>query len=152
MFLPLAGRADAGNPREAGSKNMKNEGVANKTASLPIYRDCLRLTDQLMVITPTFPKTFRFNLGERLVNMCLDMLELVNHANSSFDKGPLLQQLLDRQHLMVMLLRLSAHHRLISVKQHVELSQLLDSIGRQGGGMLKHFGGTAVPSLNATTG
>lgn len=124
-------------PAKRGRKAMKKEG--DSTESLPIYRDCLRLADQLITLTPQFPKTFRYNIGERLVNMSLDLLELVSRANNSRDKGPLLQELLDKQRLLLMFLRLCARHQLISLKQHVQLSDLLNGIGRQGGGMLKHF-------------
>ena len=126
---------------------MSKNGNGNSVEDLPIYRDCLSLADRLMDLTPQFPKTFRFNMGDRLINKSLDMLELVNQINGSYNKGPLLQQLLDKQRIQLMLLRLSVRHRLISNKQHVELSNTLNSIGRQCGGMLKHFSApVATPS------
>lgn len=127
---------------------MKKEGIGNGVEGLPIYRDCLRLADLLMTTTPQFPKTFRYNMGDRLVDTSLYLLDLLGRTNSSYNKGPLLQELLDKQRLMLMLLRLCAHHHLISVKQHVQLSELLNSIGRQGGGMLKHFAGSTPSDDN----
>lgn len=127
---------------------MKTDGNGNSVENLPIYRDSLRLADKLMELTPQFPKTFRYNIGERLVNGSLDMLELINRINSSYNKGPLLQELLDKQRIQLMFLRLCSRHKLISLQQHVELGNLLNSIGRQCGGMMKHFAGSASTNNN----
>jgi|GEM_PF-4367104 len=116
----------------------RNQNLEN----LPIFRDSMHLADQLMTVVPDFPKTFRYNIGQRLINGSLDLLELVDRVNNSYNKGPLLQQLLDKQRMMLMLLRLCDRHKLISRQKHTMLSGLLNSVGRQGGGMLKHF---AVP-------
>ena len=57
---------------------------------LPLYRDTLRLLNLIIEKTKSYPRYYRYTLGERMVNVNLDMLSLIFEANSTYNKIPVL--------------------------------------------------------------
>ena len=73
------------------------------TEQLPIYRCALRLTAQVAPLIRNFSKHYKYSLGGRLLDLCLDLPELIFDANSHYDKVPYLEELLRRLQRLRML-------------------------------------------------
>lgn len=117
----------------------KIENVMGLSEELPIYRDTYRLQCELLTLVQnSFPRFFRYTVGNRMVDINLDMLSLIYRINSSFDKRPLLTELLDKYRLMQMLFRLCVEQKVISPRAYAPFAVLLDNIGRQATGWMKH--------------
>lgn len=110
-----------------------------KSEELPIYRDTLDLLDRLLTMTRDFPKFHRFGMGQRMVDINLDMMALIYRANRSYEKMQVISELLDNHHMLQMLFRLCVRHHAISESQYASVVPLLDRIGKQGTGWRNHF-------------
>ena len=98
---------------------------------MPLYRDSYRLLNQVIVLTQSFPRFFRFGLGVRMVDLCMDMISMIFRANSSYDKLPALLELTDRHRMLQMLFRVCVEQKLITERQYAGYAMLLDQMGRQ---------------------
>lgn len=110
-----------------------------KSEELPIYRDTLDLLDRLLTMTKNFPRFFRFGMGQRMVDINLDLLALIYKANRSREKLPVISELMDRHHMLQMLFRLCVRQHVITENQYASVVQLLDRIGKQGTGWRNHY-------------
>lgn len=99
---------------------------------LPIYKASYDLLEQLVDLAKDLPKFFRYSIGTRMVDLCLDMLGLIYQANMDKASRPeALTALLISQRQLLMLLRVCYHQKALSTGRYAELVKLLDSIGRQ---------------------
>ena len=110
-----------------------------KSEDLPIYRDTLDLLDRLLSLTVNFPKFYRYGMGQRMVDINLDMLALIYRANRTYEKLPVISELLDHHHMLQMLFRLCVRKRVITESQYAWVVVLIDRIGRQGTGWRNHY-------------
>ena len=85
----------------------------------------------LIPLTQGFPRFVRYSVGNRMVDIGMDMVMLIYRANSSYDKLPVLLELQDKYRMLQMLFRLSVEQRVISERQYARHALLLDQIGRQ---------------------
>ena len=53
-----------------------------------------------------YPRFYRYTIGEKMVNINLDMLSLIYRANSSYEKISILSDFLDKYNLITMLYRI----------------------------------------------
>ena len=106
--------------------------------SLPIV---VKMYDLLLYLIPQvskFPRSQRYSLGERLKNVSFDILELLLDALYSRDKMPLLHRInikLDKARYYI---RLSKDLKLINLQRYEVLSKMVNEIGIQLGGWIKH--------------
>lgn len=63
---------------------------------LPIYRDTMKLLSLTIEKTKCYPRFYRYTVGEKMVNINLDMLSLIYRANSSYKKISILSDFLDK--------------------------------------------------------
>nr|WP_294476621.1 four helix bundle protein [uncultured Bacteroides sp.] len=77
------------------------------TEELPIYRATYRLLNMLIRATQDFPRFYKYSLGTRMVDVCLEMSMLIYKANSSYEKVELIREFLSRFSMLQMLLRVS---------------------------------------------
>ena len=110
-----------------------------RSEELPVYRDTLDLLDRLITLTVGFPRFFRYGMGQRMVDINLDMLALIYRANRVYEKQPVISELLDRHHMLQMLFRLCVRKRVISESQYASVVLLLDRIGKQATGWRNHY-------------
>lgn len=113
---------------------------------LPIYKKGCALVQLAFNVQQQMPRSFKRTLGEKITVHCTDMLDLMAMANASrgAERAILIRDLLKLQHTTTVLLRVCHDMRFISHKIWSESVQLLDSIGKQGGGWLKHAKAPAV--------
>ncbi|MBQ4386606.1 MAG: four helix bundle protein [Prevotella sp.] len=99
---------------------------------LPIYKASYDLLEQLVDLAKDLPKFFRYSIGTRMVDLCLDMLALIYQANMDISqRQSALTALLISQRQLLLLLRVCYHQKALSTGRYAELMKLLDSIGRQ---------------------
>lgn len=108
---------------------------------LPIYRTTFELASVIIDYVQQFPRAFKFNLGDKLVDASLALFEYILLANRSWKNRSarvtyIQEFLLKFEHLKV-LIRLCTEKRIISLKQASRLALLTDSIGKQAAGWKK---------------
>lgn len=118
---------------------------------LPLYRDTYRLLNELLrLVQNTFPRFARYSLGNRMVDLNLDMLSLIYRANGSRVKHEALSEFLDRYRMLQMMFRLCVEQKVISPRAYASFALLLDKIGRQATSWRQHDGlrNGAKPATN----
>ena len=107
--------------------------------SLPIHRTGVALLALAIKAQEQMPRGVKRMLGDKVTGHCVEMLDLMALANATkhAERADYVRQLLAHQRAAEVLLRVSLDSRHISVKLWAQATQLLQSIGRQGGGWLK---------------
>jgi hypothetical protein len=85
----------------------------------------------------SFPRSFRFTLGERLSGHGLDILSLLTEAAYATSKDELLAQANRKINSARLLLRLAADLKVLSRDAYAFAAERLDEIGRMTGGWRK---------------
>lgn len=106
---------------------------------LPIYRTGSALLSLALDVQTQMPRAFKRSIGQRIHDHCIEMLDAMAMANASQrgDRQRYIEELLKLQRTVTVLLRVSFDRRMVSPKLWAQATQLLESIGRQGGGWLK---------------
>lgn len=106
---------------------------------LSIYKTGRALVSLAHDVQKEMPRHFKRTLGEKIVMLCMDMLDFMAEANASQgqERAACIRRLLKHQHRASVLLQVSYEKRCISTKVWANSMELLGSIGRQGGGWLK---------------
>lgn len=106
---------------------------------LPIHRTGVRLLDLAIKVQVQMPRSVKRILGEKILQHCVDMLDLMALANASQRavRAQYIEQLLVKQRAVQVLLHVGHDARYLSHSLWAESIELLGSIGKQGGGWLK---------------
>lgn len=102
-----------------------------------IYRTAYRLLILSQPIVSQMPRTYRFDLGQRITNTLLDVLTLIIEANRAQDKRQPLFQLKIKHEVLQMLYNVGVDVQAISRKHFATLLPLIDSLGKQATGWSK---------------
>ncbi len=105
---------------------------------LPIYKATYELLELVTRKTKEFPKDFKFSLGNKLQDECVDLVLFVYKANSSKNKNEYLSQLIERIQVIELIIRLCKDMHLINVEAVSKIVTLTDSIARQAQGWIKN--------------
>jgi len=77
---------------------------------LPVFKATYDLLERLIDLAKDLPKFFRYSVGTRMVDLCLDMLAQIYRANmSQNDRTQALTELLIAYRQLLMLLRVVYH-------------------------------------------
>ncbi len=101
---------------------------------LPIYKVAYDLLDVVTDLVKNMPRDFKRSIGEKIAAECIEITVLVFRANVAQDKGPHLMELLERQQVAELLIRLAKDKRLISPSGYGKAVELTTSIGKQANG------------------
>ena len=101
---------------------------------LPIYKTTYELLSAVTKKTKDFPKEFKYSLGDKIRNECVELVVFIFKANSGIDRTKHIEMIIERVQVIHLLLRLSHDLRLISVAAFSEIVALSDSIARQSQG------------------
>ena len=104
------------------------------TEELPIYRATYRLLNLLIRAMQDFPRFYKYSLGTRMVDVCLDMSMLLYKANSSYEKVELIKEFLSKFSILQMLLRVCAEQKVIDTKKVAVFALEMEKIGKQATG------------------
>ena len=106
---------------------------------LPIYKTTYELLEKVTRRTKDFPKDFKYSLGEKIRNECIELVVFIYKANTFKNKREEnLQQILERVQVIELMLRLAKDLRLFNVTVFSEIVLLTDNVARQAQGWIKH--------------
>jgi hypothetical protein len=98
---------------------------------LPVYRDVYCLILKLFEYTKSFPREYRYTLGQDLKRDSMVLVRSIYRANKSKDKREFLETFLDDYELLKLEIRLCVDMKILSMKKQAELAMLMESIGKQ---------------------
>lgn len=99
---------------------------------LMVYKHAYDLTVELMTLTKKMDKSYKFTLGERINNACVEMLLSVYRINmSTSDRGIHFSHSREQIELIRLLLRLMKDLRLIAIRRFSVLNEYVESISKQ---------------------
>ena len=101
---------------------------------LPIYKVVYDLLAFVVALVASMPRNLRHQLGEKLVDECVELTVLVFRANVARDKAPHLSALLERLQVAELLLRLAQDLRCINRQQYGRAIEFTITIGKQASG------------------
>lgn len=90
--------------------------------------------------TKEFRKDFKYSLGDKIRNECVDLVVLIYKANSTSDKAALIEKIIEKVNVVELLVRLSKDMHLMSIESYSEIVALTDSLLRQAAGWLRSQG------------
>jgi len=110
---------------------------------LPIYKTTYELLQTVTRKTKNFPREFKYSMGDKIRDECVELVILIYKANSiKSERGEHLAKILERVQVVELMLRLSKDLHLINVTSFSEIVLLTDSLSRQAQGWIKHAFGT----------
>lgn len=99
---------------------------------LQIYKDTFELVDKLTTWKANFPRMYRYDLGERMLNVSMELFEYIQLANLYPENRPkYLMGFTVKFELLKTILRLCFNRRLFSTREAADICRLTTSIGRQ---------------------
>lgn len=99
---------------------------------LPIYKDTYDLVHLFLNYTGTFPKRFKYTLGERLVTKSLDLFTCIQKANRfKENRAKHLEDFLVNFADVKTIVRFCNELRIFSIAQEAETSRLMVIIEKQ---------------------
>ncbi len=107
--------------------------------NLPIYRTGVKLLELAVDAQAQMPRGVKRSLGDKISQHCVEMLDLMALANATQreERAYHIDELMKRQRAATVLLRVSFDKRYVSPKVWASSVELLNSIGKQGGGWRK---------------
>lgn len=109
-----------------------------KSDELPIFRDSYTLLQGLMHIQKEIPRIFRYSIGEKMINLSLNIIDQIYKANSSYDKLPYIEKIIACNNMLKMLLRLCHDESYLSLQQYTQVVEQVVRVGRQASGWKKY--------------
>jgi hypothetical protein len=106
---------------------------------LPIHKTGVQLLSLAVKAQEQMPRGVKRSLGDKIAQHCVEMLDLMALANATqrAERAEHINQLMKHLRAATVLLRVSHDSRYVSHRLWADSVQLLDSIGKQGGGWLK---------------
>jgi len=101
---------------------------------LPIYKLTYELLQRVVTATKEFPRDFKFTLGQKLKNEVIEMVVLIYKANSTENKGPVIELMLERLQVVELLIRLSHDMKIMSTKLYASITEMTESLAKQAEG------------------
>jgi four helix bundle protein len=103
----------------------------------PVFRKWYKIFDWILDTTEKFPKSVRFTISQRIINVSLEILESIIEAIYRKDKEHILQNInLDLEKNRVFF-RISYERKYISNSQYEYIAKELEETGKMVGGWLK---------------
>lgn len=110
---------------------------SNFGPDIPLFTKLYELYSAVSSSLPSFPKTQRYTLGQRIEQTILDLLELLFSIPLAANRLPILKQMSVKTDLLKTLLRLSKDTRSLPTGRYLELQAILQEIGKMLGGWIR---------------
>ncbi len=98
---------------------------------LPVFKEVYQLILKIFEYTKDFPKEYKYTLGQDMKRDGMQLVRSIYRANKAKDKREYLEQFLDDFEVLKLEIRLCVDMKILSIKKQVELSQMMESIGKQ---------------------
>jgi len=103
--------------------------IANE---LKVYRDTYDLVNKVIDIQMKFPRLYKFTIGQKLMNVGLDLFEYIQLANMFKEsRCRHLNGFVVKFELFKTLIRMSADKKLLTLKQQADIARMTNCIGKQ---------------------
>ena len=100
-----------------------------------IYLDARKLLDEILDITPNFPRAYKFSVGAKMQDLGISLLREIAAAYMNKDSDIRLRHLTEFQTLfetLKTLIRIAGERRWIKgLGRHAQIVELMDAIGKQ---------------------
>ena len=100
-----------------------------------IYLDARKLLDEILDITPNFPRAYKFSVGAKMQDLEISLLREIAAAYMNKDRDIRLRHLTEFQTLfetLKTLIRIAGERRWIKgLGRHAQIVELMDAIGKQ---------------------
>lgn len=108
--------------------------MAKLLQSAKLYRDTSTLMVETLEIVVSFPKAYKYTVGERMQNLTMDMAQQVASAYITKDLHKKIDELDNFQadfNVLKTLYRIAGEKQWMSLWRRAHMIELMDSIGRQ---------------------
>ena len=100
--------------------------------TLPVYRDTYRMLLTLFRLTGHFPREYKYTLGQDLKRDAMRLVRHIFRANAEAGRrGEHLRSFADDFELVRLQVRLGFDLKLVSHRQFADITEQMDTIGRQ---------------------
>lgn len=106
---------------------------------LPIYKTTYDLFIDVLQVTKTFPRDYRYTLGEHFHHSAIKLLKQVYITNTAKDKVESLKLMLAYIQELGVLIRAAHDLKILGDNRFFDLIQKRDSLEKQSTGWLKSF-------------
>ena len=100
-----------------------------------IYLDCRKLLDEILDITPNFPRAYKFSIGSKMHDIGVNLISEISAAYINRDKQTRIQHLVNFQsqfEVLKTLLRIAGERKwVLGRSRHANIIELTDAIGKQ---------------------
>lgn len=100
-----------------------------------IYLDCRKLLDEILDITPNFPRAYKFSVGSKMHDIGVNLISEISAAYINRDKQTRIQHLVNFQsqfEVLKTLLRIAGERKwILGRSKHANIIELTDAIGKQ---------------------
>ncbi|MBW7845557.1 MAG: four helix bundle protein [Bacteroidia bacterium] len=98
---------------------------------LPVFKDVYKLVQKIFEYTKDFPREYKYTLGQDMKRDAIQLIRSIYRANKAIEKKTYLEAFLDDFELLKFEIRLCVDMKILAIKKQVELTQLMDVIGKQ---------------------
>ncbi len=98
---------------------------------LQVFKDVYTLVQKVFSYTQDFPREYKYTLGQDMKRDAIQLVRSIYRANKAKDKVVYLETFLDDFELLKFEIRLCVDMKILAIKKQAELSDLMDSIGKQ---------------------
>ena len=98
---------------------------------LPVYKVAYDLLSLILDISPNMQRSFRYTIGERILNTAVDLLQNIYRANTVYDKSVPLTAARDNLISVRLFIRLAHDKKQISSKNYLIANDLIENVGKQ---------------------
>lgn len=106
-------------------------------SELPVYKATYDLLLAIFRFTKDFGKEYKYTVGESLKKETIELLTLICRANVKRDKQGVLQEARERIEVIRLFIRLMKDMQQISVKQFVQINEVVENVSKQLSGWQK---------------
>ena len=106
-------------------------------SELPVYKATYDLLLGIFRFTKDFGKEYKYTVGESLKKETIELLTLIYRANVKRDKQEVLQEARERIEVIRLFIRLMKDMQQISVKQFVQINEVVENVSKQLSGWQK---------------
>ena len=106
-------------------------------SDLPVYKSTYDLLIGIFQFTKDFGKEYKYTIGESLKKETIDLLTLIYRANIKKDKQEVIQEARERIEVIRLFIRVMKDLRQISLKQFVQVNELVEQVSKQLAGWQK---------------
>ena len=110
---------------------------------LPIYKAAYDLFIESLQITKTFPRDYRYTLGEQFHKTAVNLLKCVYRTNVAKNKTDSIKEIIYYAQEMGILIRASHDLKILADNRFLVLIEKRNSIEKQAAGWLKSFENSA---------